>query len=279
MKPFLKWAGNKYSIRHPILDILHSFPSGNRLVEPFVGSGAIFLNTDYSDYLLSDSNEDLIRLYQTLKTYGEDFIHYCATFFIPENNQPDSYYAWRERYNTTDDGMLKSALFVYLNRHCYNGLCRYNRKNQFNVPFGRYEKPYFPANEMLAFYHKAQQAVFRHLDFKETMRQAVPGDVVYCDPPYVPLSSTANFTSYSTCGFSMHEQLQLAKWAEKLRQKGILVLISNHNTSFTQNAYREAKITTLAVRRNISCKGALRGKAPEILALFHSGKLPAASNL
>ena len=129
IRPFLKWAGGKYRIIERIRELL---PEGERLVEPFVGSGAVFLNTRYPTYLLADSNPDLINLYRILQTEGEAFIAYCKRNFTARNNSPESYYRLRDVFNTTRDLRRKSALFVYLNRHGYNGLCRYNAKGRFN---------------------------------------------------------------------------------------------------------------------------------------------------
>ncbi|ABZ84285.1 DNA adenine methylase [Heliomicrobium modesticaldum Ice1] len=264
-RPFLKWAGNKYRIIHRIRAVL---PAGNRLIEPFVGSAAVFLNTSFKENLLADCNGDLIRLYQTVKTGGEDFIAYCRSFFTEENNRPERYYALREIFNTTDDGDLKSALFIYLNRHSYNGLCRYNASGKFNAPAGRYKKPYFPERELRFFMAKARDAVFLCQDFTQTMGEARPGDVVYCDPPYVPLSRTSNFTGYSAGGFGEAEQWKLAELARQLADRGVSVLISNHDTDFTQKAYDAARIERFPVQRFVSCDGANRGKAGELLALF-----------
>lgn len=267
MKPFLKWAGNKY----PIIDrIRRILPSGGRLIEPFAGSAAVFLNTGYASALLSDANADLISLYRYLQAEGDGFIAYCETFFTPENNTPEAYYAFRSEFNTTGDQRKKAALFLYFNRHGYNGLCRYNNSGLFNVPFGRYGRPYFPKAEMRFFAEKAETAVFACGDFAAAMRQAKPGDVVYCDPPYVPLSATANFTGYSGGGFGLNEQAQLAELAEELSGRRIPVVISNHDTPFTKAAYRSAKIYPFEVQRYISCRGDNRNKAGEVLALFAS---------
>jgi DNA adenine methylase len=265
MKPFLKWAGNKYKIVERIKVIL---PDGTRLVEPFVGSGALFLNTDYPSYLLTDANADLINLYRHLRTEGEAFIAYCRPFFVLENNQKERFYEFRNEFNQTRDGRLKSALFLYLNKHGYNGLCRYNSKGGFNVPFGRYKRPYFPEVEMRYFHQKSQCATFQQANFASVMGACKPGDVVYCDPPYVPLSDTANFTSYSANGFGWAEQTELVRQAEQLAQRGIPVIISNHDTVAVRQAYGEAEIEAFEVRRFISCNGRKRNKAAEILALF-----------
>jgi len=265
IKPFLKWAGNKYRIIERIQRLL---PEGDRLLEPFTGSGAVFLNTDYESYLLTDNNPDLINIYQHLKQEGPAFISYCKRFFTDKNNNPETYYKWREEFNKTKNWRRKAALFLYFNRHGYNGLCRYNMKGGFNVPFGRYKKPYFPAKEMLAFHHKAQRAEFKLADFSTCMQQARAGDVIYCDPPYYPLSPSANFTAYSSGGFNDDQQRQLAELARDCRQRQIPVLISNHNTRFTLDVYSDAQVARFKVRRYISCNGNKRGHAGELLALF-----------
>jgi len=268
MKPFLKWAGGKYRLVERIKALM---PAGKRLIEPFVGSGAVFLNVDYPAYLLADTNADLINLYRHLQTEGETFIAYCRDFFCPETNEKNCFYDLRTQFNQTNDLREKAALFVYLNKHCFNGLCRYNSKGQFNVPFGRYKQPYFPETEMHFFWQKAQQAEFVVSDFVVTMDASQPGDVVYCDPPYVPLSDTANFTSYSELPFGEKEQRKLGQMAEKLVARGITVVISNHDTPFTQEIYHRANyIDSFEVQRFISCDGANRNKVDELLAIYEA---------
>ena len=265
-RPFLKWAGNKYRVIERIKKLL---PDGSRLIEPFAGSAAVFLNTDYEHYLLSDTNPDLINLYEILKLEGDKFIRYCKRYFNGSYNNAESYYQLRDRFNHCNNPRQKAAMFVYLNRHGYNGLCRYNAKGGYNVPFGRYQNPYFPQKEMLAFHQKAQQAEFIVSSFENTMANTQPGDVIYCDPPYVPLSDSANFTSYSAGGFDLNKQRQLAQLAEETARRGIPVLISNHNTRFTQQTYHMATHRdTFQVRRYISCNGERRQNAGEVLALF-----------
>lgn len=265
MKPFLKWAGGKYRLTERIRTAL---PAGKRLIEPFLGSGAVFLNTNYSSYLLADSNPDLINLYQCLQNEGQEFIDYCSNYFIPENNSESSYYKLRDEFNFTLDLRTKSALFIYLNKHCFNGLCRYNSKGGFNVPKGRYSNPKFPKLEMLDFYEKSKNAIFEVADFQVTMKKANKGDVVYCDPPYVPLSKTSSFTSYVKNGFGVDDQHALVEMAKKLQKKGVTVVISNHNTPFTNEVYSTAKITTFDVQRNISSDGQNRNSVSELLAVF-----------
>ena len=266
VRPFLKWAGNKYRI---IDRIKHLLPSGSRLIEPFTGSGAVFLNTNFEYYVLSDNNPDLISLYTFVKQEGMEFIRYCRRYFNGKYNNPESYYLLRDRFNRSRNARQKAALFVYLNRHGYNGLCRYNAKGGYNVPFGRYQRPYFPEKEMLVFHRKAQQAEFVVGSFEAAFTNLQRGDVIYCDPPYVPLSDSANFTSYSAGGFDLGKQKQLAHLAEQAASRGIPVLISNHNTHFTQQAYQAAtQRKTFQVQRYISCNGEKRQNAGEVLALF-----------
>ncbi|MDF1677182.1 MAG: Dam family site-specific DNA-(adenine-N6)-methyltransferase [Legionellaceae bacterium] len=265
-KPFLKWAGGKYRCLDHIIKAL---PAGMRLVEPFAGSGAVFLNAPHAQFLLTDANADLISLYMHLKREGPRFIRYCARFFSDKHNQVDSYYQYRIQFNQSTPGSRKrAALFLYLNRHGYNGLCRYNLSGQYNVPFGRYIKPYFPEKELEFFYQKSQAAALMQADFTQTFLNTKPGDVVYCDPPYAPLSKTSQFTAYTRQKFGESEQIMLAKLAKETAQNGVPVIISNHDTPFTRDLYQEARISAFPVRRNISCKGHKRIAVRELIAVF-----------
>lgn len=269
MRPFLKWAGGKYAIRQHILDLL---PNGKRLIEPFAGAGAIFLNSHYESYLIGEKNNDLILLYQFLQKEGLDFIHDAKGYFTPKNNCVEKYMAFRKKFNDLLEKPKKNReralLFLYLNRHGYNGLCRYNSTGGYNVPFGRYSSPFFPEKAMKYFYEKSQNAVFKYADFRETLEEAQTGDIVYCDPPYVPLSKTAYFSSYIKDVFSEQEQKDLATMAKKLARQGIPVIISNHDTQATREYYKHAKIIQLDVPRLISRDINNRQKTSEIIAFF-----------
>ena len=156
-RAFLKWAGGKY----PLLDdIRHHLPTGDCLVEPFVGAGSVFLNTDFSRYILADINSDLIELYKIVKTRADEYITQAQALFVPETNDAECYYQLREEFNRSTDLFRRAVLFLYLNRHGYNGLCRYNLRGEFNVPLGRYKKPYFPEAELRHFAEKAQNGEF-----------------------------------------------------------------------------------------------------------------------
>lgn len=265
LRPFLKWAGGKFQV---INKIRESLPVGNRLIEPFVGAGSVFLNSNYDQFLLADINNDLINTFTYLKSEKEDFIAFCSKFFINEFNTKDAFLSLRAEFNSTKDNYLKAALFLYLNRHAFNGLVRYNSSGSFNTAFGDYKKPYFPENEMLVFIQKAKRAEFRCADYSVIMEEAIKGDVVYCDPPYVPLSASANFTKYHSNNFGQEDQMRLVKLAKELAAKGIPVILSNHDTAFIQNLYQGSSIISFDVQRNISCHGSSRGRAREVLALF-----------
>lgn len=269
IKPFLKWAGSKFRC---IETILNSFPPANRLIEPFTGSGAIFVNSSYSHYLLAEENKDLIALFKHLQEGGDEFISYCERLFTAENNCAHKYYQFREQFNESTNDQYKAALFLYLNRHGYNGLCRYNQSGFYNVPFGRYNHPYFPRQEMMFFHQKSKQAQFIHSDFRQSFAEAKPGDLIYCDPPYVPLSPSANFSSYTEKKFREQDQIDLANLAMKSAQQGITVIISNHDTDFTRHYYRESKIISFPVKRFISCQANKRLPAQELVAIFNHTK-------
>lgn len=244
--------------------------AGGRLIEPFTGSGAVFLNTSYDKYVLADSNPDLIDLYKLLTSEEEAFIKTCRGLFSAANNAANRYYRLRDEFNRTARGSRRSALFLYLNRHCYNGLCRYNSRGEFNTPFGRYVKPYFPEKEMQGFIRAARRARFKNCGYLETMKQARPGDVVYCDPPYAPLSRTAYFTDYHTGGFKWEDQVRLTEAAAALAAKEVQVVISNHDTRSIRTLYRESGATMRGFRasRTISCDASTRHPVGELLAVF-----------
>lgn len=243
---------------------------GRRLIEPFAGSAAVFLNTEYEENIVADSNADLIQLYLHLVNEGETFIDYCRTLFGPHGNTRERYYELRTDFNKTADLRRRAALFLYLNRHCYNGLCRYNSRGAFNTPFGRYIEPRFPAAEMRSFITAARRATFVHAGFRDSMELARRGDAVYCDPPYVPLSRTAYFTDYDVDGFDWQDQEDLVETASRLARRGVQVVISNHDTESIRRLYGDAgaRIEYFSVQRNISRDTSRRERVGELLAVF-----------
>ena len=269
-RPFLKWAGGKYRLTDEINRLL---PKRKQcLVEPFVGAGAVFLNSYFERYILADINPDLIHLFNIVKQDVEGYIQACKpVFFHPDANTESYYYTKRQEFNQSTDVFQRAVLFLYLNRFGFNGLCRYNSKNEFNVPFGAYKTHYFPEEELRFFAAKAQSAVFICADFQQTFQMADDDCVIYCDPPYAPISQDSNFTNYSGNEFSIAHQRDLANLAKDIvKQRNIQVVISNHDTPFTREIYQGAKIRRLKVQRSISQASHKRVKVRELIAVFNA---------
>lgn len=266
MKPFLKWAGGKHRLA-PL--IAPHIAGGERLVEPFAGSCAVFLASSYQKALLNDINADLVDLYGLVRSEGEEFIDEARQLFTEDNNTEPRFYELRAEFNGTECPRRRAALFIYLNRHAYNGLCRYNRSGGFNVPFGRYSKISFPEDALRDFVRATGHVDFSTGSFRKAMEGARSGDVVYCDPPYVPLSLTSSFTSYAPGGFDIADQRDLADLARQTSARGIKVVISNHDTPVTRELYEGADIVAFDVRRSVGASRESRGTSPEILAVFN----------
>ena len=272
--PFLKWAGSKIRVLPKLKQAFDEFEiqEVSRLVEPFVGSCAVALNVKADNYLLNDFNKDLADLYNTAIT-EPDFLTRLNKLFSSHNHE-DAYISNRKRFNAEKDVLERALLFVYLNRHCFNGLCRYNASGAFNVPFGKYTNPLLPAEAIGNFKRILGKAKFTNLDFVQVFSKIKDGDIIYCDPPYVPLSATASFANYTGAGFSATQQTLLAHLAEQaIANFNVIVMISNHATEFTRNIYSKAtKIYDFEVRRSISSNGGQRDAAPELLAVYDGRK-------
>lgn len=260
MKTVLKWAGSKVRI---IETLKQHLPAGQRLVEPFAGSCAVMMNTDYDEYLIADVNPDLISLYQAIKLDAEQFIQDAKRYF-EVGNDAERYYSIRADFNLCSDWQWRAAMFLYLNRHCFNGLCRYNQSGGFNVPFGKYKAPYFPEEEIRAFAEKAVRVTFVCCDYSEALRMVRPGDVVYCDPPY--LTETGNFTAYHSDGFGLEGHGRLARRARRLSAKGIPFVLSNSDTAMVRYLYKDFSITEITAPRSIGAAAGSIKSAQEIIA-------------
>lgn len=258
----IKWAGSKARIMDTLREHL---PAGDRLVEPFAGSCAVMLNTDYPAYLVADINPDLINLYQVICEDTGDFLATARLLFSTANTAED-YYHLRQSFNRDKSNRTQSAaIFLYLNRHGYNGLFRYNKQGAFNVPYGKYKSPYFPEQEIRFFAEKAKRATFLCCDFEETLELVRAGDVVYCDPPYHPASDTANFTQYYKEGFDKHDQHRLVYRLGSVAKSGVPVVVSNSRIAASVGLYAEFEIHHVEAPRAISGNGDRR-PAGEIIA-------------
>ena len=296
-KPFLKWAGGK---RQLLKQLEAHFPTQllngeiSRYVEPFVGSGALFFKViqtfPIQECLLADVNPELILVYKTIqedvsgliKNLGEIEQRYLD---IDPEHRKEFYYQVREDYNQQRDSMqynefeanwcMRAAYMLYLNRIGYNGLFRLNSKGGFNVPFGRYKNPRILDAENLRRTSVLLQGVsIHHGDFEETGDFVDEHTLVYFDPPYRPLSSTAYFTSYSKERFDDQQQLRLAGFYQRLDAKRAKLMLSNsdpHNVDpgddFFEDAYKGFRIERLQARRNINRDAGKRGQISELLIL------------
>jgi DNA adenine methylase len=249
--------------------LLPLLPKGRRLIEPFVGGASVFLASDYPSYLLADANVDLIQLYRLVQQDVAAVIDAGQNLFTPTNMRDEAFRNHRKGFNTTRDALHKSALFLYLNKFGFNGLCRYNRRGELNVPYGKPAKlPRLPVSELEAFAARSANAEFRASDFVDVMKAASRGDVVYCDPPYLDTNHAASFTGYTKGGFNFDQQRELASIAEFLARKGVPVVISNHDTDDARHLYRNARLHTATVRRSISGVAQTRRPAAELIAVF-----------
>lgn len=260
MSTILKWAGNKTSL---MPELMKHLPAGQRLVEPFAGSCAVMMATDYPRYLVADINPDLINMYRVIKQDTGAFLTVSRDCFERLNN-PEDYYLIRERFNSclelTD--ITRAAYFLYLNRHCHRGLCRYNKQGKFNTPYGHYTRPYFPKSEIIAFADKASRATFICASYDETLALQQAGDVVYCDPPY-----DGAFSQYHTAGFTDDDQYRLASILERRASEGYPIIVSNSDTSLTRSLYRNFKFHRVSAQRRMSLVSGDPRSAVEIIAV------------
>ncbi|EDH2381414.1 Dam family site-specific DNA-(adenine-N6)-methyltransferase [Salmonella enterica] len=266
VKTPLKWVGSKARLMPQLRPHL---PEGKRLVEPLAGSCAVMMNTDYDEYLIADVNPDLIHMYRAIKEVPDQFIWQAKSLFESGNNV-SFYYDIRERFNTSSDvtEIWKAVAFLYLNRHCFNGLCRYNKYGSFNVPYGKYKKPYFPETEIKALAEKAKRATFLCASYAETLDLVRDGDVVYCDPPY--LTESENFTAYHSGGFNHIDQGRLSRRLRKLATKGVPVVASNADLEMVHYLYAGFNAVRVNAPRSVGAAADSQKMAAELILKWPS---------
>lgn len=266
-RSIFKWAGGKFGVLEQIFRYL---PEGKRLIEPFVGGGAVFMNAGYQENLLNDVNADLINFYKTLQREAHSLITLAHRFFQDYNTQ-EGYLAVRNAFNKqVYDDLHRAAAFLFLNRHCFNGLTRYNQAGEFNVGYGKYKTPYFPLQEMEGFLGAEGRSEFVCGDFAAVIEAAGEGDVIFCDPPYEPLPNTEGFTNYSGHDFKFEEQKRLVSLLTDAHRRGAKVLITNSGAPNIRELYHDSgfRVEPLFARRSVSCKGDTRGVAHDVLGIL-----------
>jgi DNA adenine methylase len=263
--PIVKWVGGKSKLLPELTARLPEY--FERYFEPFAGGAAMFFRIAPERAVLADSNSDLIGLYRCLAHDVGAVIrkleHHRAT------HSEEHYYATRTRWNDRERSWSsadRAATFIYLNKTCFNGLWRVNRAGAFNVPIGRYTDPPICVPDSL----RAAQAVLaraelRCADYRTAVRDAGRGDLVYFDPPYDPVTPTANFTSYTAGAFGPDDQRALADTARELVARGCRVMLSNSDTPFIRSLYKGFQIDRVKCSRAINSNAAKRGEVDEVI--------------
>ena len=268
-KPFVKWAGGK----RQIIDKLKEYVPDeyNTYYEPFIGGGALLFELSPKKAVINDSNEELMNVYRCLCD-EEKFKKMCNLLNHYETEHSEEfYYEIRNKdknknaYSRLSD-YTKAARTIYLNKACFNGLYRVNKKNEFNVPFGKKTKinTYEGSNLItISNYLTMNNIKILNIDFEEAVKDVKPKDFIYFDPPYD--SDTSTFNSYTEEGFDRNEQIRLAKVFKELDKKGAYVMLSNHNTSLINDLYKDYNIHLIEAKRNINANGKKRGKVEEVI--------------
>jgi len=271
-QPFVKWVGGKRGLLSQITPLLPK--EFNNYFEPFVGGGALFFEL-YSKGLLNnkkvylfDINAELINAYNVVKNYPTQLINELETF--KQKHSKEFFYeirAWdREESFLHRSEIQRAARFIYLNKTCFNGLYRVNKKNQNNVPIGSYINPNICDVEVILSASRALKNVnILNASYKEVLKYASKNDLVYFDPPYYPLTQTASFTSYSEFEFLEKQQIELYETFKSLSQKECNVLHSNSDTQFIKDLHKDFEIKELFANRFINSKSSERGKISEVI--------------
>lgn len=265
-RPFIKWVGGKWRLRHELMALMPPGVEHMQHVEPFVGGGALFFAKRPGRAFLCDINQDLVDAYEAVRDKPHSLIRMLQ--ILSRNHSKDHYYAVRERYNARAYFSLseKAAMFVYLNKTCFNGLYRVNRRGEFNVPMGSYKNPRILDTEgLLAASEALRDVVLHHGSFENTLEYATSGDFVYLDPPYEPLSRTSSFTSYAQGGFGQDDQRRLRDVVRELDRRGAKVMMSNSDVPFIRELYSGMNINQVMASRSVNCVGGKRGKFAEIV--------------
>ena len=275
-KPFVKWAGGK----RQIIDKLKKYipEEFNTYYEPFVGGGALLFELSPKKAVINDSNKELMNVYEVLCDENK-FNKMCKVLNSYETNHSEEFYYEirnKDRNKTTFNRLsdyTRAARTIYLNKACFNGLYRVNSKNEFNVPFGKKTKvnTYEGSNLItVSNYLTMNDIKLLSTDFEEAVSSAEKGDFVYFDPPYD--SDTSTFNSYTENGFDKEEQKRLAEVFKKLDEKGVYVMLSNHNTSLINELYKDYNIHIIEAKRNINANGKKRGKVEEVIITNYVNK-------
>lgn len=272
--PVVKWVGGKRQLQDTLLPILSAGMGDfqGSYIEPFIGGGAMFFALKHGNSIISDINSGLINLYESLRSHPEELVATLRNIEQKYNSTPleqkrGLYYEFREKYNSESrSGLTQAANFLFLNKTSFNGMYRENKSGHFNVPFGNKVNINLGDTENLltAASILGNAKIFNH-SYIETTKDAKRGDLVYFDPPYVPLTATATFTSYSAEGFGFEKQEELANEFARLDGIGVKVVQSNSSSPLVEELYRNYKLVPVSASRNISAKSTGRKPVTELI--------------
>jgi len=265
--PVVKWVGGK---RQLLDDLAPLFPKRvTSYCEPFLGGGAVLFKLQPNIAYVNDINSELIQMYEVIRDNVDELI--IALSEHP--NEEAHFYSVRdwdrdkERYRQLTK-VQRAARIIYLNKTCYNGLFRVNNAGEFNVPFGHYKNPNIvnaPALKAVSAYFQKAQLTFSSVDYAEVLTNVTKETFVYLDPPYDPVSNTANFTGYAKGGFDRSEQICLRQCCDELNRRGIKFMLSNSATDFIREQYAAYNITIVKAKRAINSNAAKRGQVDEVV--------------
>ena len=273
-RPFIKWVGGKTQL---LPRLLEQFPKTIKTYyEPFLGGGSVFwalaAEGRFERAILNDWNAELINAYRVIRDEPENLIEQLKIYAESYRKDPkgtfESVRAWYPPH-TDIIAASRAARTIFLNKTCFNGLYRVNKKGGFNSPFGKYENPTICDEENIrACSAGLAKAGSLHVgDFASVLDDAGPGDLVYFDPPYVPVSATSDFTSYTSSGFNLRDQERLAAMFSELSERGVSVVLSNSDTQVVRDLYAGFEVHSVDARRAINSKGAKRGPVKEVIVV------------
>lgn len=269
-QPFLKWVGGKAQLLKQFDEFLPEYIE--RYFEPFIGGGAVFFHLKHRfpqmRAFLRDNNDELINTYKAVRDYPKELMRRLDQHLIAfRADRKEYYYAVRKNHDLPEkETVERAARMIFLNKTCFNGLFRVNASGEFNVPIGSHANPAFYDRENILAASRALEGV--HVatqDFRDTLNETRRDDFAYIDPPYVPISATASFTSYTKEDFGATEQRELAALFADAARRGVRLMLSNSDVPFVRNLYRAFKIHTVQARRAINCDGSKRGAVNEVV--------------
>ncbi|NOQ93583.1 MAG: Dam family site-specific DNA-(adenine-N6)-methyltransferase, partial [Methylophaga sp.] len=264
--PFVKWVGGKRQLMKEIEKYIPSHFS--RYYEPFVGGGAVLFHLQPQNAVINDRNAELINLYRVIKSHPDELIEDLKG----HKNDEEYFYHTRlldrekNTYSELTD-IQRASRIIYLNKTCYNGLFRVNSAGEFNAPFGRYKNPAIVNDitiKAVSNYLSKNNVQILNTDYKKSLSKIRKDAFVYFDPPYDPVSDSANFTGYTKNGFSKKDQVQLKELCDKLHAKGVKFLLSNSSTELIMDLYKDYNIIPVNAKRAINSKASGRGEVTEV---------------